>query len=46
MSPFPQSVPNPSAFSTVFFVPSPVSFVLSPVPKNLRGHDGFGDKVS
>ncbi len=28
MSPFPQSVSNTSAISTVFFVPSPVPFVL------------------
>ncbi len=35
MSPFPQSVSNTSAISTVFFVPSPVFFVLR-VPKNLK----------
>ncbi len=32
MSPFPQSVTNTSAISTVFLVPSPVAFVLR-VPK-------------
>ncbi len=35
MSPFPQSVANTSAFSTVFLVPSPVAFVLR-VSKNLK----------
>ncbi len=35
MSPFPQSVVNTSAISTVFLVPSPVVFVLR-VPKNLK----------
>ncbi len=36
MSPFPQSVANPSAFSAVFLDPSPVAIVLLRVPKNLE----------
>ncbi len=41
MSPFSQSVANPSAFSTVLLDPSPrgvmqVSIVLFRVPKNLQ----------
>ncbi len=37
MSPFPQSVVNSSAFSTVFLVPSPVAIVLLiRVPKESR----------
>ncbi len=36
VSPFPQSVANSSAFSTVFLDPSPVAIVLLHVPKNLE----------
>ncbi len=44
MSPFPQSVANSSAFSTVFLVPSPVDIVLLRVPKNLEAMMDSGIK--
>ncbi len=36
MSPFPQSVANPSVFSMVFVDPSPVAIVFLRVSKNIE----------
>ncbi len=46
MSPFPQSVSNTCAISMVFFVPSPMSFVLRVRIRTKDNGFGFGDKVS